>query len=71
MKRRVIAMELGMQECEWTPYLRRTNEPKFSCILAMLDREGIKYRLTGESFHAPIVEVAREHANTAGSFLLP
>ena len=53
----------------WETSCKRTNDPKLRYIEGMLDKQGIPHRRNGRSFHAPILQVPRQHADAAWEML--
>lgn len=58
-----------MKTEQWTLFTKRTNDPKLSYLEHRLDQLKIPHRRNGESFHAPILEVAAEHLERANAIL--
>lgn len=56
---------------EWTTLTRRTQVPKLTWIMGALKRANVVCRLNGASFHAPILEVAKEDFDRAWLVLGP
>jgi hypothetical protein len=54
---------------DWTTLLRRTNDPKLGWLERLFEKNGIPSRRNGESFHAPILEVPKEHEEAAWDLL--
>ncbi len=48
---------------------KRTNDPKLAYIESLLTERGIYHRRSGESFHAPILEVSSNKAEDAWKVL--
>lgn len=55
----------------WTTFTRRTNDPKLGWLERRLDEAGIPHRRSGESFHAPIMEVHLDDLDKAWDILSP
>jgi hypothetical protein len=56
-------------EVKWTMLTKRTNDPKLAWLENRLHDMGIETRRSGESWHAPIMEVPAEHHQKAWDFL--
>lgn len=65
---KAIATE-EIDNTKYVQFTRRTNEPKLAWIEQQLEREGIKHRRQGESWHAPILEVEESRINDAWAIL--
>ena len=46
-------------------FTKRTDEPKLSWLVAELNRRGIRNRINGKSWHAPILEVPSRQLEAA------
>jgi hypothetical protein len=55
---------------DYVLFCKRTNEPKLSWIERQLDKHGIPHRRNGNSFHAPILEVATGFESQANEILM-
>jgi len=55
----------------WAMFTKRTNPPKLTWLRRHLDMAGIPNRLSGESFHAPILQVPEEDLDAAWKILTP
>lgn len=56
---------------EWVTFTKRTEDPKLAWLERQLDAAGIPHRREGESFHAPILQVPKEHEAAAWKILSP
>jgi hypothetical protein len=55
---------------EWETFTRRTNDPKLAYLERLLDAKGIPHRRSKiRSFHAPILQVPKEHMDAAWEVL--
>jgi hypothetical protein len=54
---------------KWELLCKRTNYPKLGYIITRLKEQGIKCRLNGESWHAPILEVEATRIIEASAIL--
>jgi len=64
-------LPLVKEAAGWAVFTKRTEEPKLSWLERQLDRAGIPHRRRGQSFHAPILEVARDRLDDAWDILDP
>lgn len=55
----------------WTQFTKRTDDPKLDWLEEQLDAAGIPSRRNGCSWHAPILEVPKEHLGAAWEILDP
>lgn len=62
---------VGKSVLRWNRFTRRTDEPKLNWLEAQLDQHNIEHRRNGESFHAPILEVAEDKLDLAWEILGP
>lgn len=56
---------------QYVPFTRRTNQPKLGWLMDQLQHRGIASKIDGESFHAPILKVARKDLDAANAILDP
>ena len=56
---------------KWVTFTRRTDGPKLRWLRCQLNRAGIRNRLNGWTFHAPILQVPEEDLERAWEFLPP
>lgn len=57
------------QTPNWVTFTRRTDDPKLRYLEARLDAMGIAHRRSGESWHAPIMEVPEADHDRAWALL--
>lgn len=55
----------------WIALTRRTNLPKLRWLIHAFKRAGIQFRINGQSFHAPILQVLEEDRERAWKILTP
>ncbi len=53
----------------WVQITKRTNDPKLAHFEELLRSEGIPSRRSGESFHAPILQVPENRLDQAWALL--
>jgi len=58
-------------EPKWETFARRTDGKKLGWLKRELNKRGVMWRQNGDSFHAPIIEVAKEHLPMAWAVLTP
>jgi len=66
-----VVLETSPSKVTWVALTRRTEEPKLTYLRRQLDKAGIENRITGESFHAPILSVPEQCINSAWDVLDP
>jgi len=54
---------------EFKKFTKRTNYPKLGYLQMLLHHAGIEYRINGESWHAPILEVDASKIDAAWEIL--
>jgi hypothetical protein len=55
----------------WVQFTKRTDDLKLVWLERRLDDQGIPHRRNGESWHAPITEVAADRLEDAWKILTP
>jgi hypothetical protein len=58
-----------MSDVKWVRFTKRTCDPKLAWLERRLAGKGIRSRRSGDSWHAPILEVPENQLDAAWEFL--